>query len=1051
MRITNGYSPRTIITIFTNPHAQSARIFSIMARFNLTHPQTTKIVTVDDVTVAFTQASLDGNREPLAILKRMTAELHLSWPENAKERAFITGLNDDDRETYVKAWSDYIVTGVDAICAILEYNEPRKMTEKIADRLKKAGLSPIDMKFEVVEQFVVTNERCFKPETGRLEDLPDFKDFGVDSLETYKIFDEPLISHQQAKRLYCPHVSHVKDKENSFINECEGFKSGNLSGVLNALKDRRTYRESDDKKMFRSLLTAKESPTDVLESIADLIKATVKNDTLRKMELDELANAGPFDRYPVEYWFQKLFSSYEPKNTSFDFDVYRNAWKIVARMIKTSITEHDTDVKEKFKSPHQVRAKLFQPDGSITARERKRENSNAGFPTFKKYLSEDWDAFIDEADAIAANPSQYNPLHYPMIVGNRIVGKNLQIPEDATSDEADDIIRKKNKQRVIQMGSSVEFIVGSRFCHPLLRLLSTKCEAFKGLKSWNGVRGDIATRMMRHKTGRTPIAKAFGADASNFDASVTIFDWVMSKRLFQMIFPGNNELLEWYFTLCAFAPTITLDGQRRPVVVRGCSGMASGIAATAIVDSIVELVRAVAVLIETGIITNDPMTTLPKDLGVYVCGDDMGYLLPTTVDSNVLTAERFSVEYAKYGGTAHADKQLVTTPDSDLGITLLFLKRLFSEKTSEVGFGTRLIAHTATGLVYTNPADFTSANRILDGFMAKLKSENDLEAKVYGELAESEHIAQLKDGDLTAGSKDVLRQMKKCGEANKRVKAMLEEVHDGGYSALLDAFADENVLWTDRVTSLDALESLVNMGIISEDEAEDRLAMRAALVPFDTGRMHLIKVVQQIEENHPHPNFKEFVEWAYSVNPSFFNIALLEGDEANHMANHIRATKGSGIETWKIMPLLKELTNSNDTLYGGYPTRAVLLENLVREGRTVTYMSTILNGHDLPFDTIFETIRLVIKELIDQPKVYLAAGCGNETARFEYIKNQVLGFKRTVREAQHTANRDLITQSLDGMIGFDDDLRDIYVSVKRDAITKEAATRALVINQDDVK
>lgn len=1027
--------------------------------FSITHPSFDFNVKIDSITVAFTQAKLDGKRDPISILKKLTSELHLAWPENAKERDFILGLDEEAREVHMQKWSDYITMGVDAIAAVLDDKSPCNMSQKIAANLLKVGLDAVAMKFQVVgTKMVVAAERRYKPKSGRLESIPVQKDFGVDDARSYDIFDGELPSHNEAKSYYVPHVAKITDPECSYIRDTEGYKNGNMDGVLNALKQHRTYRDSDDKKYFRSLVTKNHEPEDVLASAKELIEANVSNVYLKNLELDELKNAGPFDRYPVEYWFHKLFSSYEPKDTTFDFTVYNNAWKIVARMIKKTICEHDAEVKKNFPNLAHQRAKLFGPDDARTSRLRKRETSNAGFPSFSKFLGDEWEEFIDEAEAIAANPSKYDPTKYDMIVGNRVIGKNLHIPENATEDEVFDYISAKNKQRVIQMGSGVEFIIGSRFTHPLLRVLSTRCEAFKGLKSWMGVRGDIGTRIARHKLGSEPLAMAFGADASNFDASITIFDWVQVKRLFQIVFPGHEDLVEWYFTLCAFSPTITLDENRQAVQVSGCSGMASGVACTAMVDSIVELVRAVAVAIETDMIENNALASIPADLGIYVCGDDMGYLVGQKTFNGKLTAESFSKLYAKYGGTAHADKQLVTTPDHELGITLLFLKRLFSERT-DVGFGTRLIANTVNGLIYTNPSDFTSANRVLEGFMKYQTSEDELETMVYNCIAESDVMKNVAEGNLSANPEDIMRAMKKQAEANKKAKALLESVDEGNYEELERVCSDSTILWTTRVSNVDSLSRFVELGIITEDEMLAQMEKSTGMVPFDLAKLHLIKVVQQVEENHPHPAFKSFVNWAFNMNPEFFNYKLLEGDEAQRMAQYMRGhvevnptakegDKGRGIATWKVMPLLRDLCAGEMVDLNSYPTKAALLECLIAEKRTVTYMSSLLNCLGMPFDTILENIRLLLKELDVQKRMYLSARCDNEVSRVAYIRAEVLSFKHVVNRARVTANLTEMSAAVRGMEGFDLDLRDVYSSVKKNALTRETASEASVSSEN---
>lgn len=1022
-----------------------AKDISTMANFNFVHPATNKQVVINKITVDFTSASLDGKRSAIAVLKKMLAELHLSWPENAKERDFIISMEESERIEYLDKWSTFIEGATLAISDIMGSGEPPAISEKIAKNLMKAGISIYSMKFEIVGTKTVTTPPIrYVPQSGRLETIDAIKDYGVDDVRTYDIFDGEIAGHHEAKMYYVPKVTRLSDASLSYITETPGATSGNMQGVLNSLKQYRTYRDSEDKKMFRSLLTVNSDPTEIIESAKKLIEETVQNKALKAMELDELTNAGPFDRYPVEYWYGKLLSSYEPKDTSFDLDIYKNAWKIVARIIKKTIVEHDSHVKKSFPSLAHQRAKLFQPDEARTARDRKRETTNAGFPTFKKFLGDDWEQFIAEAESIAANPQSYDPTKYPMIVGNRIVGKDLKIPAGLSEDEEFDYISAKNKQRVIQMGSSVEFIIGSRFMHPTLRLLSTKCEHFKGLKSWMGVRGDIALRIKKHVKGITPISTAFGADASNFDASITIQDWVMTKRLFQMIFPDHTDLLEWYFTLCAFSPTITLDGKRQPIVLSGCSGMASGVACTAIVDSIVELVRSIAVLIEVGMIDNDPLATVHKDLGLYVCGDDMGMLIPASIDNGKLTASEFSRLYAKYGGTAHADKQLVTHPDSELGITLLFLKRLFSER-KDVGFGTRLMANTITGLIYTNPSDFTSANRVLEGFLSKSNQEDELERLVFGIVAESDHFDNVTRGDLSEDPKDVLRMMKKQGEANRKARALIESVDSGDYEPLNRLRTSSDVIWVNRVSNLASLLWLVEHEIITEDEMYAQLERSVEMLPYDLSRLHLIKVVQQIEENHPHPSFKAFVEWCHSLNTEFFNIKLLEGDEAAHMANFIKAqSKERGIENWKIMPLLRSLCFGQDKIFDTYPTKAEVLECLVREKRTVTYLSSILNCLGMPFDTTLENVRLVLKELHSQKNVFLAAKCDNEVMRLDYIAKHVLILKSAVKNAANTGDETEVMNALNGMIGMDQDLIDVYSSVKKNAISKEGPIAASV-------
>lgn len=1023
-----------------------ARDISIMANFSFIHPATNKQVVINRISVDFIAASLDGKRSAIAVLKKMLAELHLSWPENAKERDFIISMEESARIEYLDRWSAFIEGATQAVSDMMGSGEPPAISEKIAKNLMKAGIDIYSMRFEVVDTKVVTTPPIrHVPQSGRLETIDKIKDYGVDDVRTYSVFDGEIVSHYEAKMYYVPKVTKLSDASLSYITETQGARDGNLQGVLNSLKQYRTYRDSDDKKMFRSLLTVNSDPADVLASAKELIERTVKNDALKAMELDELTNAGPFDRYPVEYWYGKLLSSYEPKDTSFDLDVYTNAWKIVARIIKKTIVEHDSSVKKSFPSLAHQRAKLFQPDEARTARDRKRETTNAGFPTFQKFMGENWEQFIAEAESIAADPQSFDPTKYPMIVGNRIVGKDLKIPTGLSDDEEFEYISAKNKQRVIQMGSSVEFIIGSRFTHPMLRLLSTKCEHFKGLKSWVGVKGDIALRIQKHRKGIAPISTAFGADASNFDASITLQDWVMTKRLFQMMFPDHTDLLEWYFTLCAFSPTITLDGNRQPIVLSGCSGMASGVACTAIVDSIVELVRSVAVLIEVGMIDNDPLATIHKDLGLYVCGDDMGMLIPASIDNGKLTASEFSKLYAKYGGTAHADKQLVTHPDSELGITLLFLKRLFSERT-DVGFGTRLMANTITGLIYTNPGDFTSANRVLEGFLSKSNQEDELEKLVFGIVAESDHVDNIKQGNLSDDPKNVLRMMKKQGEANRKARALIDAVDSGDYEPLERLRTSTDVVWVGRVSNLASLLWLVEHEVISEDDMYAQLERAVEMLPYDLSRMHLIKVVQQIEENHPHPAFKEFVDWCHSLNTDFFNFALLEGDEAAHMANFIKAqSKERGIENWKIMPLLRELCLGQDgRVFDSYPTKAEVLECLVREKRTVTYLSTILNCLGVPFDTTLETIRLVLKELHSQKKVFLAAKCDNEVMRLDYIANHVLLLKNAVKNAATVGNETEVVNALNGMIEMDLDLIDIYSSVKKNAISKEGPIMASV-------
>jgi len=1002
----------------------------------LTHPRFGARVEISAKTVYLAIADMGGAVDPRGILKRITTGNHLTWIESEKELGHIQDLTEEEAGPYKELWATYLLSGVEAVARITSYDGDLRISEKVNTRLKRAGLDTALFGWTLSEP-ITGVQPPYDPKLGRLETIEPPKNYGVDNAKTYEVFDTPLPSHSDAKLCYRRRVRDIKtDPDCSFIRSTSGYQQGKLDSVLSALFQHRLYEEADDKSAFRSLVTKHLDPSDLIAECRSLLEGNIKNKTLLAMELDALSDAGPFNRYPVEYWEHKLYQSYAPKNTSFDFTVYNNAWKIVARMVMKAITKHDQDMERRFPGYSHLR---FSPDATNDARKRKRDTSNAGFPTFGKYLdTTEWDSFESEVNSILRNPFDHNPLHYPMIVGNRIVGKDLQIPEGLSKSEKFEYIQRKNKQRIIQMGSSVEFILGSKFTHPLFRVLAKYSEPFKGMKSWINVKSDIGRRLLGAEL-------AFGADATNFDASVSIFDWLQVKRLFQLVYPGHSDVLEWYFTLCAYCPTITVSGtSRRAILVEGCSGVGSGVACTAMVDSLVELVRATCIAIEKGYVDNDPLAEYPSDFMAYVCGDDLGYLIGKDSYKAELTAGEFCELYRKYGGDANPSKQLVTTPQDDLGITLLFLKRLFSVN-PEVGFGTRLLSHAMVGLIYTNPQDTTSAAKVLSGFLEEAKDANPRAQAAYLQVAISADADRVAEGDLLIDGRLLDRRSKQITEANRRGRKLISAVKNGhrviDEHEVRKIVSDPTIKWIYNVSDPSVLEEFVNLGIISEEDADEQIQASAETKLYDKAKLHLIKAVQQLEDCHPHPYFRVFVEWVFKKNPAFFSMNLLEGDEAAKIARYVRATSfDRGLWTWKVVPLLQNLWFGRDADDQTTLTRA-FVDAIARHGEKIeSFLSPLSECHSMRYDQLKRTCELLLTMLITDRGHIHQGGCFNEEQAIGYAIRHITAIKRAGREHDIEKLTELSLQ-IDDIIKT---TRESYASFKKHALVASDTSTAPV-------
>lgn len=582
------------------------------------------------------------------------------------------------------------------------------------------------------------------------------------------------------------------------------------------------------------------------------------------------------------------------------------------------------------------------------------------------------------------------------------------------------------------MGSSVEFILGSKFTHPLFRVLSKYSEPFQGMKSWTNVRGSISRRMMSAKL-------AFGADASNFDASVTIFDWLMVKRLFQLVYPQYTDVLEWYFTLCAYSPTITLSSlTKRPVLVTGCSGVASGVACTAVVDSIVELVRAIAIAIEIGILENSPLAEFPDDFMAYVCGDDLAYILGERSYTPDLTAEHFCSLYKKYGGEANPEKQLVTTNESPLGLTLLFLKRLFSVN-KDVGFGTRLVGHAMVGLLYCNPYDQTSAGKIISGFLDEFEDSDPVSQEAAINVALSDEAHRFSRGDLSGDGRAQDRANKQVTDANKKGRKLLLEVDQG--KKILDEYeiikihADPSIKWIYRVSDPEVLERFVDLGILSEEDAEEQVDAAVRLRLFSRKKMHLIKAVQQLEDCHPNPYFVEFVELIHSKNPEFFDIRLLEGDEAAKIARYLRGAQyGKGLYAWKIFSHLRRLfIHPSDE---GVEMSKALVERIAQHGsRFDSCLELLSECHSMPLDRVKATCRTLIEIMIRDRGVFHIAKCYVEEERLGTLISLLCAIKTAAVRSDFESLTKLALEVSDAI----EEMKDVYTSFKRYALIPQEA------------
>lgn len=1018
----------------------------------LNHPPTGVDVVINSTSVEFALRQFQGRKEPIGVLKHIVGSLQLAWIETQNESENIQTMPNAERDTYLEKWTVFIDVGTQAIKAIMAFTDDITVTDKRSQRLAKLGISVQRLGWITVEaKEVKLREPCIDPKKGRLETIPRFKDLGKDNAETYTIFTLPTVSHNDARTLYqARHKVIGKDPGLSYITDSVGYQDGKMENVLQALKQHRTYAESEAKLPFRSHALNKDEPDALIGEMKEFITSKVTNPALKEMELDALNSVGPFDRYPIEYFKHKVAVSYEPKPTSFDDKTFANAWSAVARIVKDAIDASNRDVSRRMPGFKHL---LFSPDPTQMSMLRKRDTSNAGFPTFGKFLDEtEWAAFAKEVDAIMKNPSDFDPTTYAMIVGCRVVGKDLKVPTEYDHEDRFNYIREKNKQRVILMGSSVEFILGTKFTHPLFRAISTHSTEFAGLKSWNAVKGPLSIFFQKHKEGKEdPLSLAFGADASGFDASVTIQEWIMAKRLFQMVYPDYHDVMEFYFTMAAFSPTITLGKDRQPVVVEGCHGMASGVACTAVVDSFVQLARGIAVLMEVGIVPNELGARIPSGVATYVCGDDLGVVLTKSADNGKLTASDFCDRYTKYGGTAHPDKQLITTKDHPLGITLLFLKRLFSTDRKTVGWGTRLLCHALTGLVFTNPQDMTSSAKITSEFLKSGKN-SELESEVYGLVALSDDAKLMFDGDLCLERRNFNHSVKKAAEANSRIRDVIRRVEAGG-ELNLEHFQRPGIFWPYRVTNAISLQWMLINGIINEEQMLNQLEEGAKLKLYDMGKMHLIKAVQQIEECHPHPLFKEFAEWILRKNPNFFNYDLLLGDEAKDIATYLRASeKGEGLGLWKIMPIIREHwvsrghEDTTDLL-----TKAFIEKILESGDHMVNYLRSLQDCPSSPFDASLRTTRMLLERLYTHIGFCRQAKCLRGAEDMSLSRKYLQNLRILLTQARETGDRGQLSAVAEDAEHYADMLDGAYSALKHFAVTRDSVTEASAVAEPNDK
>jgi len=246
---------------------------------------------------------------------------------------------------------------------------------------------------------------------------------------------------------------------------------------------------------------------------------------------------------------------------------------------------------------------------------------------------------------------------------------------------------------------------------------------------------------------------------------------------------------------------------------------------------------------------------------------------------------------------------------------------------------------------------------------------------------------------------------------------------------------------------------MVALGILTEAQRLQQIEDGAKLKLYDGAKMHLIKAVQQIEECHPHPLFKEWAEWVLNMNPNYFNYNILLGDDCREIATYLRASvKGEGLGKWKIMDIIRThwvaLGNVDTT---NYLTRA-FVDKIVDSGDAmVKYLSTLSECPSAPFDTSMKTVRTLLDRLYTHIGYMHQTHCSNAAADVTLVRNNLLAIRVQLKYAVETGDRSQLSVVADDVEYYADLLSGAYSAMKHMAITRDSVMTASPVGEPNDK